>query len=80
MFAQIYHYKIFYYLLKKTSWMSTKGEFTMMASGTRLQAGSGLLPGLPGNLLLGNVKSAEILGFIFFFFNHFSNNFTSNVR
>ena len=46
--------------------MSTKGEFTMMASGTRLQAGSGLLPGLPGNLLLGNVKSAEILGFIFF--------------
>ena len=51
----------------------------MMASGTRLQAGSGLLPGLPGNLLLGNVKSAEILGFIFFF-NNFSNNFTSNVR
>ena len=34
----------------------------------------------PGNLLLGNVKSAEILGFIFFFFNIFSNNFTSNVR
>ena len=47
--------------------MFPKGEFTMMASGTRLQAGSGLLPGLPGNLLLGNVKSAEILGFIFFF-------------
>ena len=60
--------------------MSTKGEFTMMASGTRLQAGSGLLPGLPGNLLLGNVKSVEVLGFIFFssFFSHYI--FTSNVR
>ena len=59
--------RFFYYLQQKPFLeCRPKGEFTMMASGTRPQAGSGLLPGLPGNLLLGNVKSAEIFEFVFF--------------